>query len=159
MRQLEGLIVQHKTFVIKEKDITRDWHIIDAQSVVLGRLATRIACLLRGKHKVTYTPGAHCGDKVIVINARHVKLTGRKYEDAVMYYHTGYPGGIKQRTMRQRLEGKRPEQVLMRAVSRMIPKGPLRIKQMANLYVYPDAEHKHAAQSPVVYDCSDIKRA
>lgn len=151
--------MQQKTFILKKKDIEKSWHIIDARSVVLGRLAARIACLLRGKHKPIYTPGMDCGDKVVVLNARHICLTGKKYEDAIMYYHTGYPGGIKQRTMRQRLEGKRPEQVLMRAVSCMIPKGPLRLQQMKSLYVYADGEHKHAAQNPVEFDCSDMRRS
>lgn len=151
--------MQQKTFILKKRDIQKNWHIIDARSVPLGRLAARIACLLRGKHKPVYTPGVDCGDKVVVINARHVALTGKKYEEAVMYYHTGYPGGIKKRTMRQRLEGKRPEQVLMRAVSRMISKGPLRLQQMKDLYVYADEEHKHGAQSLVEYDCSDMRRS
>ena len=151
--------MQQKTFTLKKRDIQKNWYIVDARSVVLGRLAARVACLLRGKHKPVYSPGMDCGDNVIIINAKHVCLTGKKYESAVMYYHTGYPGGIKQRTMRQRLEGKRPEQVLMYAVSRMMPKGPLRLQQMKNLYVYTDAEHKHAAQNPMEYDCSNIRRS
>ena len=150
--------MQQRTFVLKKKDISRAWHVIDAKGLVLGRLAVKIATLLRGKHKVDYTPWLDCGDKVVVVNARHICLTGNKYEDAVMYYHTGYPGGIKQRTMRQRLEGKRPERVLMRAISCMIPKGPLRLQQMKNLYIYLEGEHEHGAQKPVEYDCSDIRR-
>jgi len=121
-------------------------------------LTTRIATILRGKHKVSYSPNMDCGDKVIVINARKIFLTGKKYHDDVMYYHTGYPGSVKARTMRDRLEGKRPEDVLRRCVEHMIPKGPLRERQMRSLYVYADADHAQSAQKPKVLDVSEIKR-
>src|SRR5947199_5618257 len=137
---------------IKPSEVTKGWVLIDAEGVVLGRLAVIIATRLRGKHKPQFTPHVDCGDNVIVVNAAKVRITGNKLAQSVFYYHTGYPGGIKGRTMRQRLESKHPERVLEKAVERMITRGPLQRRQMKHLYVYAGPEHKHAAQQPVALD-------
>jgi large subunit ribosomal protein L13 len=141
-----------KTYSAKAADIEKTWFVVDAQDVVLGRLASQIALILRGKHKTTYTPHMDCGDNVIVINAGKVKLTGKKLADKVYYRHTGYPGGIKERRAGQILEGAHPERVVVKAVERMIPSGPLGRQQMRNLRVFGGPEHSHAAQNPVVLD-------
>ena len=133
-------------------DIEKKWLVIDAEDVVLGRLASRVALILRGKHKPGYTPHMDCGDNVIVINADKVRLTGNKLTDKRFYWHTGYPGGIKDRTMEQILEGKHPERVVFKAVERMVPRGPLGRVQMKNLRVYAGTEHPHEAQQPEVLD-------
>ena len=144
------------TFTAKPANIEKKWILIDAEGLVVGRLATVIAMRLRGKHKATYTPHMDDGDNVIVINADKVVLTGRKYTDKTYYWHTGYIGGIKERKARQILEGKYPERVLEKAVERMIPEGPLGRKQLSNLRVYAGAEHPHAAQSPEVLDVKSM---
>ena len=141
-----------KTYSAKPADIEKKWILIDAEEVVLGRLAAQVANLLRGKHKTTYTPHMDCGDNVIVINALKVKLTGKKLSDKIYYWHTGHPGGIKQRTAGQVLEGKHPERVVMKAIERMVPRGPLGRQQMKNLRVYARPEHPHEAQNPSVLD-------
>ena len=141
-----------KTFTATPADIEKKWILIDAEGVVLGRLATIVANILRGKNKPTFTPHMDMGDNVIVINADKVVLTGRKREQKVYYHHTGYPGGIKERTAKFILDGRFPERVLEKAVERMLPRGPLGRKQLGNLRVYKGAEHPHAAQSPVVVD-------
>lgn len=141
-----------KTYSIKPSEIEKKWLIIDAEDVVLGRLASQIALRLRGKHKPTFTPHMDCGDNVIVINAEKVKLTGRKREDDVFYWHTGYPGGIKGRTKAQILDGRFPERVIEKAVERMLPKGPLGRQVLSNLRVYAGTEHPHEAQKPEVLD-------
>lgn len=141
-----------KTYSAKPADIEKKWIVIDADGVVLGRLAVEIARILRGKNKPTYTPHMDCGDNVIVINAEKVKLTGKKLSDKVYYWHTGHPGGIKERTAGQILSGAHPERVVTKAVERMVPRGPLGRQQMKNLRVYAGAEHPHEAQSPVVLD-------
>ena len=135
---------------LKASEIQKKWWIIDAQDLVLGRMASVIAMRLKGKHKASYTPHMDCGDNIIVINADKVFLTGDKYESKIFYYHTGHPGGIKARTVRQRLEGKNPEHVVEKAVERMLSKGPLRERIMRNLKVYAGSEHPHAAQKPEV---------
>jgi large subunit ribosomal protein L13 len=138
---------------LKPAEVKKDWVLIDAEGVVLGRLASIIANRLRGKHKPQFTPHVDCGDNIVVVNAAKVRITGNnKPDQAVFYYHTGYPGGIKGRSIRQRLDGKHPEQVLEKAVERMITRGPLQRIQMKHLYVYAGAEHKHAAQQPVPLD-------
>jgi len=126
--------------------------LIDAKGLVVGRLASLIAMRLRGKHKPTFTPHVDCGDNVIVINAEKVVLTGRKREQKVYYHHTGFPGGIKERSAKFILEGRFPERVVEKAVERMLPRGPLGRKQLGNLRVYKGAEHPHAAQTPVALD-------
>ena len=146
------------TFTAKPANIEKKWILIDAEGLVVGRLATVIAMRLRGKHKATYTPHMDDGDNVIVINADKVVLTGRKYTDKTYYWHTGYIGGIKERKARQILEGKYPERVLETAVERMIPEGPLGRKQLSNLRVYAGAEHPHAAQSPEVLDVKSMNK-
>ncbi|WP_119308695.1 50S ribosomal protein L13 [Cohaesibacter haloalkalitolerans] len=145
-----------KTFSANPSNIEKKWILIDAEGLVLGRLASLIAMRLRGKHKATFTPHMDCGDNVIVINADKVKLTGRKYENKKYYWHTGHPGGIKERTARQIIEGKFPERVIQKAVQRMLPGGPLSRVQMSNLRVYGGAEHPHEAQSPEVLDVKSM---
>jgi len=141
-----------KTYSARAADIDKKWIVVDAEGVVLGRLAAEVAKILRGKHKPSYTPHMDCGDNVIVVNAGRVKLTGRKLSDKKYYWHTGYPGGIKERTAGQILEGKHPERVVLKAVERMIPRGPLGRQQMKNLRVYAGAEHPHEAQQPAALD-------
>jgi len=141
-----------KTFSATPADIDKKWLIIDAEGIVLGRLASIIAMRLRGKHKPTFTPSMDMGDNVIVINADKVQLTGKKRTDKIHYWHTGHPGGIKQRTAGQILEGKFPERLLEKAVQRMLPGGPLSREQMRNLRIYAGSEHPHEAQNPEVLD-------
>ncbi len=142
-----------KTYSAKPSDVTKKWLLIDAEGVVLGRLASVIAMRLRGKHKPGYTPHIDTGDNVIVINAEKVKVTGKKLTDKVFYWHTGWPGGIKGRTVAQRLESKFPGRVIEKAVERMLPKeSPLARRQLSNLRVYAGAVHPHEAQAPVALD-------
>ena len=144
------------TFSAKPAEVEKKWVMIDATGLVVGRLATIIAMRLRGKHKPSYTPHVDDGDNVIVINAAKVVLTGRKREKKVHHHHTGYIGGVKERTARSILEGKFPERVVEKAVERMLPKGPLGKKQLGNLYVYAGPEHKHAAQKPTALDVKSL---
>jgi len=141
-----------KTYSAKPAEIEKKWVIIDAEGVVLGRLASIIAMRLRGKHKASFTPHMDMGDNVIVVNADKVQLTGNKRRDKTYYWHTGYPGGIKSRTADQILGGRFPERVLTKAVERMMPGGPLTRRQMTNLRVYAGPEHPHEAQTPEVLD-------
>ena len=141
-----------KTYSAKPGDIEKKWLLIDAEDVVLGRLAATVATLLRGKHKPGYTPHMDCGDNVIVVNAEKIHLTGKKLSDKIYYRHTGYPGGIKSRTAGQILEGRHPERVVAKAIERMIPRGVLGRQQLRNLRVYAGAEHPHEAQKPDVFD-------
>ncbi len=141
-----------KTYTAKPAEIEKKWILIDAEGIVLGRLATIVANRLRGKHKATFTPHMDMGDNVIVINADKVQMTGKKRDDKTYYWHTGYPGGIKSRTARDILEGKHPERVVMKAVQRMLPGNKLAKTQLTNLRVYAGAEHPHEAQQPEVLD-------
>jgi len=141
-----------KTFSAKPADVTKKWVLIDAKGLVVGRLATLVAMRLRGKHLPTYTPHVDCGDHVVIINAAHVVLTGRKRDQKVYYKHTGFIGGIKERTAKSILEGRFPERVVEKAIERMIPRGPLGRVQMGNLRVYGGAEHPHVAQQPETLD-------
>lgn len=141
-----------KTYSAKPSEVEKKWVLIDADGVVLGRLASQVAKILRGKHKPTFTPHIDCGDNVIVVNAEKVKLTGKKLSDKVYYWHTGYPGGIKDRTAGQIIEGAHPERVILKAVERMITRNSLGRQQMKNLRVYAGAEHPHEAQQPEVLD-------
>ncbi|MDZ3838799.1 MAG: 50S ribosomal protein L13 [Rhodospirillales bacterium] len=145
-----------KTYSAKAADIERKWFVIDAEGVVLGRLATIIADRLRGKHKPIYTPHVDTGDHVIVVNAEKVRLTGRKRENKVFYWHTGHPGGIKGRTMGQILDGKFPSRVVEKAVERMVPRNPLGRQMMRKLKVYAGAEHPHEAQQPILLDVAQM---
>lgn len=145
-----------KTYSAKPSDINKKWVVIDADGIVLGRLASIVAMRLRGKHLPIFTPHMDCGDNVIIVNAEKVKLTGRKLDDKVFYWHTGYPGGIKGRTIGQILGGRHPERVIEKAVERMITRGPLGRAQMKNLRVYAGPEHPHAAQQPEVLDVAAL---
>ena len=147
-----------KTYTATPSDIEKKWWLIDAQDLVLGRLAVQVADLLRGKHKTTYTPHMDCGDHVVVVNAGKVHLTGNKRADKRIYWHTGYPGGIKSRTMAQILEGKHPERAVQKAVQRMLPRGPLGRQQFSHLRVYAGAEHPHEAQLPEMLDIAARNR-
>ncbi len=142
----------HKTFVAKPKEITRKWWIIDAKDVVLGRLSTTVANILRGKDKVIFTKNVDCGDHVVIINAKDIKLTGKKLSDKKYFWHTGYPGGIKEKTAGKILAGDHPERIIRSAVSRMISRGPLQRDVMAKLKIYSGAEHPHEAQQPEIFD-------
>lgn len=142
-----------KTYNAKPGEVEKNWVIIDAEGLVVGRLASIIAMRLRGKHKPSFTPNVDTGDHVVVVNAEKVVFTGNKRTDKKFYWHTGYPGGIKERTMEQLLDGRFPERVLTKAVERMMPKeSPLARGQMTKLHVYAGPDHKHEAQNPVTLD-------
>jgi large subunit ribosomal protein L13 len=141
-----------KTFTATPKDIERGWFVIDAEGLVLGRMAALVATRLRGKHKPYFSTNLDCGDHVIVVNAEKIALTGNKRAGKIYYWHTGYPGGIKQRTARQVLEGKHPQRVIEKAVQRMLPKGAMGKQQLKKLHVYAGAEHPHHGQTPVALD-------
>jgi len=145
-----------KTYTAKPSEIEKKWLLVDADGVVLGRLAAIVANRLRGKHKPTYTPNMDCGDHVVVINAEKVRLTGNKAQDSVFRWYTGYPGGLKERTKGAILAGKHPERVIFKAVERMVPRGPLGRRVMGHLKVYAGAAHPHEAQQPQVLDVAAI---
>jgi large subunit ribosomal protein L13 len=145
-----------KTHSTKTADIEKKWVVIDATGLVVGRLASVIALRLRGKHKPTFTPHMDDGDNIVVVNADKVVFTGRKKEQKVYFHHTGYPGGIKERTAKFILDGRFPERVVEKAVERMLPRGPLGRKQLGNLRVYKGAEHPHEAQVPVSLDVAGM---
>ena len=144
------------TYSAKAADIEKKWLLIDASGLVVGRLATIVAMRLRGKHKATYTPHADDGDNVIIVNAAKAVFTGRKREKKVYFHHTGFIGGIKERTAKSILDGRYPERVVVKAVERMLPRGPLGKKQLGNLKVYKGPDHPHAAQSPEVFDVAKL---
>ena len=150
--------LQTQTRSLKPAEVKKAWVVVDAQDLVLGRLATIVANRLRGKHKPQFTPHVDCGDHVIVINAKKVRVTGQKAEQSVFYWHTGYAGGIKGRTARETLEGRFPERVVEKAVERMITRNNLGRAQMRNLHVYAGAEHPHAGQSPKAFDVGALNR-
>lgn len=141
-----------KTYSAKANEVEKKWVLIDAEDVVLGRLASTVAMILRGKNKPQYTPHIDTGDHVVIINAEKVKLTGNKLTDKRFFWHTGYPGGIKNRTIGQILGGRYPERVIEKAVERMMPRGPLGRAQLKKLRIYAGAEHPHEAQKPEVLD-------
>jgi len=143
---------------VKVADIDKKWLLIDATGLVVGRLATIVAMRLRGKHKASYTPHLDDGDNIIVINAAKVVLTGRKREQKVYHHHTGYIGGIKERSAKQIMDGKFPERIVEKAVQRMLPRGPLGRVQFGNLRVYPGADHPHEAQKPEPLDVAAMNR-
>ena len=145
-----------KTFSQKPAEVTKKWVLIDAEGLVVGRLATIVADRLRGKHKPTYTPHVDDGDNVIIVNAAKVKLTGNKAEREKFYWHTGHPGGIKERTWGKILGSAHPERLVEKAIERMVPRGPLGRRQMKNLKVYPGAEHPHEAQQPETLDVAGM---
>jgi large subunit ribosomal protein L13 len=146
------------TQVTKPADVVKKWILIDAEGLVVGRLASLVAKRLRGKHLPSFTPHVDDGDNVIIINADKVVLTGRKRQDKKYYWHTGWIGGIKERTARSILEGKFPERVVEKAVERMMPDGPLARKQLKNLRVYAGATHPHEAQQPQTLDVAALNR-
>jgi large subunit ribosomal protein L13 len=145
-----------KTYSAKASEIEKKWILVDAEGLVVGRLASIIALRLRGKHKTTFTPHMDCGDNVVVINAAKVVLTGNKLKDKVYYHHTGYIGGIKERTAGEIMRGRFPERVLHKAVERMLPRGPLGRRQLANLRVFPGPTHDHEAQKPEKVDIAKM---
>ena len=144
------------TFTLKPAEVKKRWILIDAEGVVLGRLAAFVATRLRGKHLPTYTPHVDCGDNIVIVNAEKVRLTGRKAEQQVFRWHTGHPGGIKERTAGQILGGTHPERVIAKAVERMVPRGPLGREQMRHLKIYAGADHPHQAQSPEPVDMAQL---
>ncbi len=149
--------MQKTTVSLKPADVEKKWIVIDAENAVVGRLASFIAMRLRGNHRPDYTPHVDCGDYVVVINADKVKFTGRKLQQKTYYWHTGYPGGIKERTADKILHGRFPERILEKAVERMLPKeSPLARKQMTHLRIYPGAEHPHTAQGPEAIAFADL---
>jgi large subunit ribosomal protein L13 len=147
-----------RTFSAKPGQLEKKWVLIDADGLVVGRLASIIAMRLRGKHKPGYTPHVDCGDNIIVVNAAKVALTGNKRQDKVYYWHTGYPGGIKERRASQILDGKFPERVIEKAVERMLPRGPLYRRLLTNLKVYGGPTHPHEAQQPTKLDIAAMNR-
>ncbi len=140
------------TLSLKPAEVSKGWTLIDADGLVLGRLASIIAQRLRGKHKPQFTPHVDCGDNVVVVNAEKVRVTGNKADQSIFYFHTGYPGGIKGRSIRQRLESKHPERVIEKAVERMITRGPLQRQQMRHLHIYAGGAHPHDGQQPKPLD-------
>jgi len=146
------IVINMKTYSAKPSELTSSWFLIDAEDVVLGRMAAAIAIILRGKHRPIYTPHIDTGDHVVVINAEKVKLTGNKTATKTYHWHTGYPGGIRGRTASQILAGKHPERVVAKAIQRMIPRGALGRRQLQKLKVYAGPDHPHKAQNPVVID-------
>ncbi len=147
-----------KTFSQKPAEVEKKWILIDAENLVVGRLASLVANRLRGKHKATFTPHVDDGDNVIIINADKVAFTGKKFTDKTYYWHTGYAGGIKERKARDILEGRFPERVIEKAVERMIPRGPLGRRQMKNLRVYAGPDHPHTAQQPETLDVAAMNK-
>ena len=147
-----------KTFSAKPAEVTKKWVMIDAKGLVVGRLATIVAMRLRGKHLPIFTPHVDCGDNVIINNAEKVVFTGKKRENKVYRHHTGYIGGIKERTAKSIFEGRFPERVVEKAIERMIPRGPLGRVQLGNLRVYPGPEHPHEAQQPETLDVASMNR-
>ena len=147
-----------KTFVAKPAEVEKKWIVIDAEGLVVGRLATLIAMRLKGKHRAIYTPHVDCGDNIIVINAEKVVFSGNKFEDKVYYRHTGYVGGLKETTPRRLLEGRFPERVIEKAVERMLKRGPLMRQLMSNLRVYKGPSHPHVAQNPTPVDVAKMNR-
>ncbi|WP_203073214.1 50S ribosomal protein L13 [Falsiroseomonas ponticola] len=151
-------MLTRQTTSIKPAEVSKGWVLIDAEGLVLGRLAALIANRLRGKHKAQFTPHVDCGDHVVVINAKKVKVTGQKAAQSVFYWHTGYAGGIKGRTIAERLASPHPERVIEKAVERMITRGPLGRRQMRNLHVYAGPEHPHAGNTPATLDVAALNR-
>jgi large subunit ribosomal protein L13 len=141
-----------KTYSARPAEVEKKWVLIDADGLVVGRLAALIASRLRGKHKAIFTPHVDTGDNIIVVNAEKVVLTGNKRQNKTYYWHTGYPGGIKESKAEKVLEGRHPERVLEKAVERMLPRGPLGRRQMGNLRIYKGPGHPHEAQQPETLD-------
>jgi len=145
-----------QTKSLNPRDVAKQWLLIDAENVVLGRLASNVSKILRGKHKANFTPHVDCGDNVIIINAEKVRLTGNKLSNKKYYWHTGYPGGIKETTAKKIIEGKNPDRIIRLAVQRMIPKGPLGRQQISNMKVYCGESHPHDSQAPKKFNIIDM---
>ena len=145
-----------KTYSAKPSEVDKKWFVVDAEGVVLGRLASVLAMRLRGKHKPMFTPHIDCGDNIIVVNAKKVHMTGHKLSDRRYYWHTGFPGGIKNRTAGEIRDGKHPERLIVKAVERMISRNPLGREQMRKLHVYAGPNHPHVAQKPEVLDVATM---
>lgn len=143
---------------VKPHEVDKKWHVIDAEGLVVGRLASIVANILRGKHKPSYTPHVDCGDHVIIVNAGKVRFTGRKRDKKIYYRHTGYIGGIKEITAGKLLDGRFPERVIEKAIERMVPRGPLGRDQMRALHLYNGTEHPHDGQQPVALDVGAMNR-
>ncbi len=143
---------------VRPQDVEKKWHVIDAEDLVVGRLATIVANILRGKHKPSFTPHVDCGDHVVIVNADKVRFTGKKLGQKIYYKHTGYPGGLKEVTAGKVLEGRFPERVLEKAIERMIPRGPLGRDQMRALHLYNGTEHPHGGQNPKTLDVGSLSR-
>jgi large subunit ribosomal protein L13 len=150
----------NKTYSAKPSEVEKKWYVVNAEGLVLGRLAVELSMRLRGKHKAQYTPHIDCGDNIIIINAEKVHLTGKKRENKVFHWHTGYAGGIKERTLGQRLDSKFPGRVIEKAVQRMInrKRGALAADIMRKLHIYAGAEHPHAGQNPEVLEFAKKNR-
>ncbi|MBP5135666.1 MAG: 50S ribosomal protein L13 [Paludibacteraceae bacterium] len=148
--------LSYKTVSINKETAQKEWVVVDAQDLVLGRMASKVAKLLRGKYKPTYTPHVDCGDYVIVINADKVKMTGLKWTDRIYLSHTGYPGGQREITPEKLLQ-KSPEKLIKKVVKGMLPKNKLGAQLLSNLYVYAGTEHKHEAQQPKQIDLNTLK--
>ena len=146
------------TYSAKPAEVEKKWLLIDAEGLVVGRLASIVALRLRGKHKPTFTPHVDDGDNVIIVNAEKIVLTGRKRDQKVYYHHTGYIGGIKERTAKFILEGKFPQRIVEKAIERMLPRGPLGRRQLGNLRVYAGPDHPHTAQQPEKLDVAAMNR-
>ncbi len=151
-------LVSMKTYSATPKDVERGWYVVDADGLVLGRLAVMLADRLRGKHKPMYTPNIDCGDHIVVINAEKIGLTGNKRVQKTYYRHTGYPGGIKSTTAEKTLNGAHPERVIQKAVQRMLPSGALGRQQLKKLHVYSGSAHPHDGQAPVAIDIAQMNR-
>jgi len=147
-----------QTRSIRPAEVEKKWHVIDAEGLVVGRVASLIANILRGKHKPSYTPHVDCGDHVVVLNVGKVRFTGNKLKEKVYYKHTGYAGGIKAVTADKVLDGRFPERVLEKAVERMVPRGPLGRQQMMALHLYSGTEHPHSGQQPETLDVASMNR-
>ena len=146
------------TYSLKQKDIKKRWYLINAEGLVLGRLASKISILLRGKHKTNYTPHLDCGDNVVIINAKKVRLTGSKEKKKIYYKHTGYPGGLKETSFLKVINGKNPEIIIKKAVERMMTANALSKKQLSNLKIFVDEKHTLAAQKPEIIDFASTNR-
>ena len=146
------------TYSLKQKDIKKRWYLINAEGLVLGRLASKISILLRGKHKTNYTPHLDCGDNVVIINAKKVRLTGSKEKKKIYYKHTGYPGGLKETSFLKIINGKNPEIIIRKAVERMMTANALSKKQLSNLKIFVDEKHTLEAQKPEIIDFASTNR-
>ena len=146
------------TYSLKKKDIEKKWYLIDANGLVLGRLAAKIASILRGKHKAIFTPHLDCGDNVIVINAKKVMMTGNKVKEKKYYKHTGYPGGLKELYFKDIIKGAKPESIIKKAVERMMTSNALSKKQLSNLRIFKDDQHTLEAQKPEKFDFGSLSR-